>query len=244
MDKVIKLFTILVLLIPFSSQADEGLKRMFSKKYSNKQERSLLKAYTLKLGGDAVPTLIEVMKTSSYPDDNRWMATFLLGQIMGKDSAPFIAKFLKHPKWFMRLASLKSLLVLKQSGYKVLYAKALRDPSMIVRAQALDNITEMDLQDVAPSVWSMLYDESNYAGAKKALKRTQIIRDAVMAVGHLKYDKAKPALLKMINNKDYSDIFVELDYALSKLTGKKSPDHRGAKQIYWKKYAVTEQIII
>ena len=244
MDKALKLFALMVLFISSSASADSDLKRMFSKNYETKTQRALLKSYTLKQGGSAVPTLIEVMKTSSYPDDNRWMATFLLGQIMGKDSAPFIAKFLKHPKWFMRLASLKSLLVLQKSEYKALYAKALRDPSMIVRAQALDNITEMDLKDVAPSVWSMLYDESNYAGAKKALKRTQIIKDAVMAVGHLKYEKAKPALLKMINNRQYQDIFAELDYALTKLTGKKSPKHMGAKQIYWKQYAVSENLII
>lgn len=244
MDKAVKLFALLILLTSFNTRADAMLKKMFAKEYKSKQERGLIKAYALKKGGEAVSTLIEVMKTSSYPDDNRWMATFLLGQIMGKDAAPFIAKFIKHPKWFMRLASLKSLLVLKESNYKALYATALKDPSMIVRAQALDNITELGLSEMAPSVWSMLYDESNYAGSKKALVRTQMIRDVVMAVGHLKFKDAQPALLKMINNRDYSDIFTELDYALNKLTGKKSPKHSGAKKIYWKKFAVSEQVII
>ena len=144
----------------------------------------------------------------------------------------------------MRLASLKSLLILKEENYKSLYASALKDPSMIVRAQALDNITELGIKEMGASVWSMLYDESNYAGSKKALKRTQMIRDVVMAVGHLKFKDAQPALLKMINDKNYSDIFTELDYALNKLTGKKSPTHKGAKQIYWKQFAVAEQVII
>ena len=91
--------------------------------YENKNQMAALKSETIKHGGASVEALIEVMKNGKYPDKNRWMATFLLGQIMGDKSAPFLAKFLKHPNWVMRMASLKTMLALKQSNYSKNYAK-------------------------------------------------------------------------------------------------------------------------
>ena len=76
-----------------------------------KKSLANLKQETLKYSGKSVSAaLIEVMKNGKYPDKNRWVATFLLGQIMGEKSAPFIAKFFKHPSWVMRMASLKTML--------------------------------------------------------------------------------------------------------------------------------------
>src|SRR5665647_2298030 len=85
---------------------------------------AMLKRHTMKHRQKAVPILIKVMKESKYPEQNRWQATMLLGQIMGKKSAPFIAKFSNHPHWMMRVASLKALLGLRQSEYHAVYAKA------------------------------------------------------------------------------------------------------------------------
>lgn len=240
-----KAYLILICFIwSFSSFAKEkDLKSLFHKTYKTKKERSILKEKSFEAGGKAIPILIDVMKTSSYPDDNRWMATYILGELMGDKGAPFIAKFTRHPKWFMRLASLKALLLMKKKDYKALYAQALKDPSLIVRAQALDNITSLKIEEMAPLIWNMLYDESNYAGSKNALKRTQMIRDIILAMGYLNFQKVKPALLKMAVSQSYSDIFETIDYSLSLLTGKKSPKHRGAKKIFWKKMAIGERII-
>lgn len=240
MLSLFKLLGLTLLFMSFDIQANQELKDLFAKEYKTKTERSILKSKTLALGSESTETLIEVMKTSSYPDDNRWFATYLLGQVMGSDAAPFIAKFLSHPSWFMRLASLKTLLLLKEDKYKSEYVKALKDSSMIVRAQALDNITEMKMVELAPTLWGMLYDETNYAGDSKDLKRTQMIKDVILAVGQLGFQKVKPAMLKMINDKAYVDLFSELDYSLVKLTGEKSPDHIGAKQIFWKKFALSQ----
>lgn len=93
---------------------------------NDKTQMASLKSETLKHGGESVAALIEVMKNGKYPDKNRWMATFLLGQIMGDKSAPFLAKFLKHPHWVMRMASLKTMLALKQKDYGRNYASLLK----------------------------------------------------------------------------------------------------------------------
>lgn len=218
----------------------------YSKKALTKKQLSKLRQKTLAHGPAAVPALIEIMKSKKYPDRNKWMATFLLGKIVGKKSAPFISRFIQHPNWVMRMASLKTLNALKAVKYDGLYAFALKDKSMIVRSQALENIRTMNLKKMGPVVWAMLYDKQNYYIPKKKLgksKRTHIIKRVIRTVGDLKFNKAKAPLLSMSQKKKYKDIFNDIDYALSKITGKKSPSGSLEKKMYWKRYRMKETII-
>lgn len=212
------------------------------------KEIEKVKAQILSLAGKAVPSLITVMKSADYPDKNRWVATFLLGQIMGEKASPFLKKFLDHPSWVMRMASLKTLLAIKEKDYAREYSALLKDQSLLVRTQALENIRRLGLADYAPSVWAMLYDKGNYytpskKGVEGPLKRTHIIKDVISTVGDLKFEKAKGPLLTMIQKDKYSDIFDEIDYALSKITGKKSPETTEMKKRFWKQIAVSEVTI-
>lgn len=216
--------------------------------YSDKNQMADLKALTLKHGGQSVEALIEVMKNGKYPDKNRWVATFLLGQIMGDKSAPFLAKFLKHPSWVMRMASLKTMLALRQKEYGSQYAMLLNDDSFIVRSQALDNIRTLKITNSAPQVWAMLYDKKNYYqptlnGKELKSKRSNIIKSVIATVGDLKFEKAKAPLIKMIQQDKYNDIFNEMDQSLSKITGQKSPgtDNK-AKRIFWQRIALNTTI--
>lgn len=209
--------------------------------YSDQKQFAKLKEETLKHGGQSVSALIEVMKNGKYPDKNRWMATFLLGQIMGDKSAPFISKFFRHPSWVMRMASLKTMLALKQKKYGPQYALLLNDDSLIVRTQALENIRQLKIANAGPQVWTMLYDKKNYYQPTlngKAMKnrRTNLIKSVIATVGEIKFDQAKDPLFKMIQKDRYIDIFPEMDLALSNITGKKSPiGDMKVKRIFWQK---------
>lgn len=235
----------------FDTIKSKGLKATilseYSKKGLTKKQIASLKKRTLAHGPGAVPALIEVMKSSKYPDRNKWVATFLLGKIVGKKSAPFISRFIQHPNWVMRMASLKTLNALKADKYDGLYAYALKDKSMIVRSQALENIRTMNLTNMGTVVWAMLYDKQNYHVSKKPKgksKRTNIIRRVIRTVGDLKFNKAKEPLLAMIQKKKYKDIFNEMDYALSKITGKNSPKGKAIlKKQFWKRYRMKETVI-
>ncbi|PIK14958.1 HEAT repeat domain-containing protein [Halobacteriovorax sp. JY17] len=228
----------------------ESLLNKFSKK-SNKKDLIALKKEVMSHSGKSVPALVQVMKNGKYPEKNRWVATFMLGKIMGKKSAPFISKFLTHPSWVMRMASLKTLLALKGVEYKRSFSNALKDNSFIVRSQALDNISKLGLRSEAPFVWQMLYDKRNYYAPKKGsskkegnLKRTNLIKKAILTVGDLKFEKAKVPLLSMIQKDKYKDIFSEVNTSLEKITGKKSPE--GNKQVklrFWKKIEVASKTI-
>lgn len=218
----------------------ERLETMFTMDAKSPGLSAMLKRNSLRHGSKAVPVLIKVMKESKYPEQNRWQATMLLGQIMGKKSAPFIARFSDHPHWMMRVASLKALHALKQDTYQQVYSKALRDPSLIVRVQALDNIASMKIKPLAPHVWNMLYDQTNYSGDAGKRKRTSIVKSVIRTLGDLRFEKAQRPLAKLIQNPKYNDLMDDIDYSLEKITGEISPNSGDQRKKFWSKLAVVE----
>ncbi len=222
----------------------ERLENMFTMDARTPGLAAMIKRHTFKHRQKAVPVLIKVMKESKYPEQNRWHATMLLGQVMGKKSAPFIAKFIDHPHWMMRVASLKALLGLKQDTYHSVYAKALKDSSLIVRVQALDNIAKMNISAMAPQVWNMMYDKSNYSGDVGNRKRTSIVRSIIRTIGDVKFEKAKSPLAKLIQKPKYQDLIEDLDYSLEKITGKNSPNSSvQARRQFWSKLNMNSVVI-
>lgn len=234
---------------PNTAISPEGVKSLlldrYSKAYKKNKDLVKLQKLTLMNRGKSVPALIEVMKSTKYPDKNRWIATFMLGKIMGKRSAPFIAKFLKHPNWVMRLASLKTLLALGEKKYGKDFANALSDKSYVVRHQALDNIAKLRLTEYSPKVWQMLYAKDNYYSPKdKKKKRTNIISKVVKTIGDLKFEKAKEPLLKMVQKKRYEDIFEEINSSLEKITGKEVPEgNKNVKRRFWSRVAINNKTL-
>lgn len=218
----------------------EKLEHMFTMDAKTPGLAAMLKRTTLTHKQKAVPVLIKVMKSDKYPEQNRWQATMLLAQTMGKSSAPFIAKFSEHPHWMMRVASLKALLGLRQEEYHGVYSKALKDPSLIVRIQALDNISQMNIKKLAPDVWNMMYDQSNYTGEAGTRKRTSIVKSVIRTLGDLKYENAKKPLAKLIQKSKYQDLIEDLDYSLEKITGKTSPNSPEQRKKFWSEYALRE----
>ena len=154
---------------------------------------------------------------------------------MGKKSAAYLSKFTSHPNWMLRLASLKALMSLEQKQFKGIYSRMLKDKAMIVRLQALETIKQFKLKELAPYVWSMLYDKKNYSGSKGERKRGNIIRNIIKTIGDLDFQKAQKPMLAMIQKKKYRDIHEELDYSLSKIMKKSSPKgNMSVKKHFWK----------
>ena len=222
---------------------DQALLDLYAREAKDEAAVKRLKQATLEKKGKAVASLIEVMKNGNFPEKNRWIATFMLGKIMGPKAIPFIAKFTQHPSWQMRLASLKVLAALKAHDLLPLYVRSLQDDSLIVRGQALFNIQHLHLTKAAPYVWAMLYDQNNYSGKEQHAKRTSIIAQAIRTVGDLKFAKAQGPLLKMAQKKKYNDIFAAIDYALTKITGRTSPEGNSAvKRTFWQRQALNTTI--
>ena len=119
-----------------------------------------------------------------------------MGRIMGKKSLKFIAKFTRHPNWILRLAGLKTLLALKDQTSKKFYLDALKDTSLIVRLQALENIRILKIQEYGKDVWQMIFHKHNYQGKKGQRKRTTIISKVIRAVGDLHYQRDQRRLIQ------------------------------------------------
>ena len=207
-------------------------------KFTNKNDSpaflALLRKQTMATGAQAVPILAQVMKGEQFSDKKRWLATFTLGRIMGKKSLRFISKFTQHPNWILRLAGLKTLLALRDKNSKEYYLDALKDTSLIVRLQALENIRALEIKEYGRNVWEMLFHKHNYQGKKGQRKRTTVIAKAIRTVGDLQYRPVRQALLKLIQSPKYTDLVIDIDYALRKITGIKSPQTHSKKIQFWK----------
>ena len=193
-------------------------------KTTDKAEYKKLSTETLAMGPQAVPDLVQVMKGGSFPIESRWVATILLARVMGSKSSGFIAKFIEHPHYILRMASLKALLGLKDTHQVEAYRKALKDPSLMVRLQALDNISLLGISELGPNVWEMLLDKQNYQGEKGKMHRSLVIKKALRTIGDINYRPALAPLGKLIQKNTYHDVFAEIEYGLEKLTGKKAPE--------------------
>lgn len=178
------------------------------------RDREKIQYEVLKRGAKSAPALVTVMKDARFNERNRWTATFLLGRVVGKKSSKFLKKFTKHPNWILRLASLKTLTALSYKE-KDLYQELLRDSSMIVRMQTLDSIEKLKIKSLGKDVFKSLFDKSNYQKVGLKMKRSNLIKKAVLVLGNLKYEKALKAFSKMLKQKDYRDIHPELKLALA-----------------------------
>lgn len=220
----------------------QELKELLLKRYKTKEELRSLKKVFLSHGKQAVPVLVEAMKGKNYPASNRWVSTYMLAMVAGKKASPFIAKFLQHPEWYMRLVSLKVLMLMKENRYSELYAKRLYDESLIVRTQAIETIRALDLKKHAPQIWQMFLDEKNYNGEKGQRKRVSILNSVITTIGDLGYNLVLESLFKMMQKSNYRDLHQSIDYALAKLTGEASPNGKmEVKRHFWSQYSMKAQ---
>ncbi|MGB0453072.1 MAG: hypothetical protein ACPGJV_05095, partial [Bacteriovoracaceae bacterium] len=109
----------------------------------------------------------------------------------------------------------------------------------------LQNIRSLNLKKLAPNVWAMLYDKKNYTqGKNKKKKRTKLISDVIETIGHLRFEKAKAPLLKMVQKKKYDDIFPEINSCLERIFEKESPDgNKNVKRRFWSRVAINNTTI-
>ena len=220
-----------------SSSEKQKLVKLLLDGRKNSNNLKKIKEISFKMSGAAVPILIKAIKSNKFPDKSRWAAIFILGKIMGKKSTPFLIKYLEHPNFILRLASLKTLLQLKERNLKGKLKKVLRDKSLLVRFQALENIRKLKLKKYSYDVWKMLFEKNNYHNLKsKKFVRGQIIKRVVRVLGDLEFKRALPPFLKLIQKDHYEDLFFDIDYSLQKLSGKKSPGNEELKKAFWKSY--------
>lgn len=228
---------LLLLLLQSSLVFSFGVKeldKLYRSEASSSKFFSELEMKALELSNKAVPVLVKVMKKDVYPEKNRWHATFTLARIMGDKSLPFIKKFLHHPHWMMRLASLKVLRLFKKENITKEVEERLYDKSMFIRLEALDIIGDRKWKGSASAVWKMLHDKKNYHKVKKGkIEKTEVIKAVIKTLGRLEYPTTKKSLVRLLEDKNFKDLTTEIDQSLQKITGLRSPSVLSQKKQFW-----------
>lgn len=223
----------LLLTVSLSLFANGDIYKKLSKEL-NTDQLKVVRQEAINLGPKAIPELVKVINSKKHPVKSKWNSIFLIGQLMGEKSIPYIEKLSTHKNWMVRLACLKTLTRLRAKSNDV-YSALLKDKAMIVRYQALETISNLKLKSLSKNVWAMLYDDRNYSATEGKRKRSELIKKVITVVGDLKFKKAKKPLLKMARSQSYDDIFGAIDYSLAKITDKESKGNSiEAKRLYWK----------
>ncbi len=195
-----------------------GIKKLLKKENLGPEHSKKVQTLLLQLDNKSVPTIIEVMKSDTYPDKNRWVATLTLARIMGEKSLPFIKKFLRHPNWMMRLSALKVMRMFKDKTSDSLVEKMLFDKSLLVRVEALEMIKSLKKKNSAKSVWKMMYDKKNYQKfSKSKVVPTEVISRILKTIETLDYKKAKPVLVKLKKERRFSSLSSEIQTTINSL---------------------------
>ncbi len=218
------------ILLGLNTQAISAETDLLQKFLQEKITAKELRSYALSMGTKSVPVIIKVMKEGRFPDQNRWVATFLLAQLMGNKSAPVLAKFLKHPLWMMRLASLRTLLILKQTQYELEYVALLNDPALLVRKQAMENIEKLKLKKAASAVVSVMKHSRNPKD-----KDPMMVEQAARTIAALDYRPATKELFNSFEDKDLKNSYASINDSLEILSRRKSPPGSWEiKRAFWK----------
>lgn len=124
----------------------------------------------------AKSNLKNVVFDSNYPLEVRWDAYHKVVTKNKKESIPMAKKAIQSKDWFLREAGLKTLVALKPEEAKVVAKNMLeKDPSMLVRAQALSAIKILNDKSSEKLLWQTLKDPKNFRGEQSLWIRPKIV---------------------------------------------------------------------
>ncbi len=122
------------------------------------------------------PNPRSIVFNNQYPLEARWDAYHQIVTKNKKESLPMAHKAVKSKDWFLREAGLKTFVALKPEQAKVIARDMLeKDPSMLVRAQALSAIKILDDKTSEKLLWKTLKDPKNFRGDQSLWIRPKVV---------------------------------------------------------------------
>ncbi len=120
--------------------------------------------------------LKNIVFSNDYPLEVRWDAYHKVVTKNKKESLPMAKKAIQSKDWFLREAGLKTLVALKPLEAKTVARNMLeKDPSMLVRAQALSAIKILNDKGSEQLLWKTLKDPKNFRGEQSLWIRPKIV---------------------------------------------------------------------
>lgn len=117
-----------------------------------------------------------IVFNNQYPLEMRWDAYHKIVTKNKKESIPMAKRAVKSKDWFLREAGLKTFVALKPLEAKVIARDLFeKDPSMLVRAQALSAIKILDDKSTEKLLWKSLKDPKNFRGDQSLWIRPKVV---------------------------------------------------------------------
>jgi hypothetical protein len=122
------------------------------------------------------PNLKSIVFSSKYPLEARWDAYHQIVTKNKKESIPMAKKALQSKDWFLREAGLKTFVALNPEAAKQIAKDLLKkDPSMLVRAEALSAIKILNDKTTEELLWQTLKDRKNFRGDQSLWIRPKVV---------------------------------------------------------------------
>jgi hypothetical protein len=124
----------------------------------------------------AAPTLKSIVFSNKYPLEQRWDAYHKIVTKNKNESMPMARKAIQSKEWFLREAGLKTFVALSPEAAKPIARDMLqKDPSMLVRAQALSAIKILNDKSSEKLLWETLKDPKNFRGDQSLWIRPKVV---------------------------------------------------------------------
>ena len=130
---------------------------------------------TLKSDSRSYENLKTLMFTKGTSMDVRWKAVTAAGRVGGEKAKADMVRALTAPEWFMRNAGLIALSNLDRAQSLAWARKLLSDKALVVRAAAVDVISQSHDSSSANLLWTKLYSKENYRNRQSLFIRRRIV---------------------------------------------------------------------
>lgn len=113
---------------------------------------------------------------NKYPLEERWDAYHKIVTKNRNESIPMAKRAVESKDWFLREAGLKTFVALRPEDAKAIARNMLeKDPSMLVRAQALSAIKILNDRSTEKLLWKTLRDPKNFRGDQSLWIRPKVV---------------------------------------------------------------------
>ena len=153
----------------------------------------LVRGWESVYGSTAFGPLVEIASDKTLSDSDRYIALMSAAKLGGAQGAATIQSFLKDRSWMIRSGALRALAALDSPETADATLPLLRDPALVVRAEAVETVKVLKPKGAVQALVGALKDEANYQGGmaqwvpQKALRALIDLRakSAAQEVGSL-----------------------------------------------------------
>jgi hypothetical protein len=170
----------------------------------------VVRKWNRRFGNLALEPLWKIIKSSPnlYSDQQRYVALIAFGRIGGLDSIPKLIETIKDNSWMIRSGSLRMIGTIMTanksssqsnptsiSQVEHALSKALNDPAIAVRIEAVHTIRALKLSSMIPALIANLYSPENYHAGKSQWVPEKILDTLVELKAAPSTSKSLKALL-------------------------------------------------